>query len=413
MSSFLKKHNSTVSEIILCVICFCIPFSKIFVPPLIIALVILSIVIFIKNNYKFTTNNRMVLVVPIVFYLLHVISAIMSTNTKVALFDLEVKLSFLILPFCFLINTELSLAKPWLIAKAFVMGCFATSIWCVTQGIYNFSTLHDTKYLFYSDLSYFHHPSYYAMYLISAIFLVGYSMLNEKSSNNYLLKLAGLLWLSLIVVLLGAKISLLILLILAPIGLYYFIFIKFKLQITVLILALLIASSYFIITNSLVLKGRLMEGYNSIVENTATINPNSKSVSSTQMRMLIWKDALQLIKQKPKGYAIGDVDAALYLSYVINDNLMAREKHLNAHNQFLQTTLGLGVVGLIALLIMLITPFFKLNNRFIYTFFTIMVILNFAAESMLNTQSGVVFFVLGYLLIGINFNSKSATLIQV
>ena len=73
-------------------------------------------------------------------------------------------------------------------------------------------------------------------------------------------------------------------------------------------------------------------------------------------------------------------------------------KKLNAHNQYLQTFLGLGIPGLLLLLSFLLVPFSlawkKKKKNFPYMAFILIVLLNFLVESMLEARAGTNFIAL-------------------
>jgi O-antigen ligase len=70
------------------------------------------------------------------------------------------------------------------------------------------------------------------------------------------------------------------------------------------------------------------------------------------------------------------------------------EKSLNPHNSFLQLAVGLGIIALLWFLFSLIYPLPTIykNHLWIYGFFLLSIGLNFMVESMLEKQSGVIFF---------------------
>ena len=71
----------------------------------------------------------------------------------------------------------------------------------------------------------------------------------------------------------------------------------------------------------------------------------------------------------------------------------ALEHKLNAHSQFLQTGIALGIPGLSALVAMLLVPLSLRRNRFIlFISLTVIMTLNFLVESMLEVQAGVIFY---------------------
>ena len=72
----------------------------------------------------------------------------------------------------------------------------------------------------------------------------------------------------------------------------------------------------------------------------------------------------------------------------------ALEHKLNAHNEFYQVFISIGIIGFIIFVITLLAPLslaFKINN-FIYIIFLFIIVFNFLPESMLETQAGVMFY---------------------
>jgi O-antigen ligase len=117
---------------------------------------------------------------------------------------------------------------------------------------------------------------------------------------------------------------------------------------------------------------------------------------STAVRILIWKESVKLITSNFWfGVTPGDSHDKLIEAYEREGLTGALIKKLNAHNQFLQTFIGTGLLGFILLLLMtigsLIYGLFKKN--YILSLFSILMILNFLVESMLQAQAGFIFFV--------------------
>ena len=67
---------------------------------------------------------------------------------------------------------------------------------------------------------------------------------------------------------------------------------------------------------------------------------------------------------------------------------------LNAHNQFIQTFISIGVLGFLTLLASIIIPMIYAikRNNMIYVFFLLLFFINILVESMLENQAGVVFY---------------------
>jgi O-antigen ligase len=124
-------------------------------------------------------------------------------------------------------------------------------------------------------------------------------------------------------------------------------------------------------------------------------NVDKTSSESTTVRILIWKEALVLIKNNFLfGTGVGDANDNLYNSYEQNGLTGALEHKFNAHNQFLQTFIGMGLTGFAVLLAITLGSLINaiLKKHFLLFIFSLIIILNFMVESMLQTSAGVLFF---------------------
>jgi O-antigen ligase len=130
------------------------------------------------------------------------------------------------------------------------------------------------------------------------------------------------------------------------------------------------------------------------------------ATESTAVRMLIWKEARAVISEHPLlGVSPGDANDALYERYRLNGLTGAYEKKLNAHNQYLQTGVGLGLVGLASLCSLFAIPLFMRPRRLL-VFFLLIIAVNFLTESMLQTMAGCIFF--GYFYAVLSFDHQAA-----
>lgn len=117
--------------------------------------------------------------------------------------------------------------------------------------------------------------------------------------------------------------------------------------------------------------------------------------TSTGIRQIIWKNALQLTsKSKFFGFGIGDVQNELNKQYSKKHlYLLAKDKY-NAHNQYIQISLTVGYVGLFLFLITLI--YFTFNLHFAKNYYGVSVLIFFYilfnTESYLERQNGIFFF---------------------
>jgi O-antigen ligase len=114
------------------------------------------------------------------------------------------------------------------------------------------------------------------------------------------------------------------------------------------------------------------------------------------LRVAIWKCAWDVVKLNPVwGVGTGDVQDNLQESYRINKfDFAYLYNSYNAHNQFLETMLALGVIGLLLLLCSFILPLqwaFK-NQNGLYLIFIIFIAANCLTESLFERQKGIVFY---------------------
>lgn len=102
---------------------------------------------------------------------------------------------------------------------------------------------------------------------------------------------------------------------------------------------------------------------------------DKKSIE-TEARLFLWQSGVSVIKEKPIfGYGISDAQEAFDIArrkYQTEEFRVANAhyKHLDCHNQFLQTTMEFGIFGLLILLFLYIYPVFVVeNNRKLFSLF--------------------------------------------
>jgi O-antigen ligase len=124
----------------------------------------------------------------------------------------------------------------------------------------------------------------------------------------------------------------------------------------------------------------------------------SKKWGEKQMRFLMWSSATDLIKEKPLfGFGTGDVQDELEKHYVEHDYVSLtywKNTRFNAHNQFMETALALGIIGLLVFVIGMIFGLKEAirNKNKLYIVFVILFLGSCLTESMLERQNGIVFF---------------------
>lgn len=332
------------------------------------------------------------------FYMLYMAGLLYSTNLDYADFDLEVKFSMLIFPMI-MSTLRIEVLKPSNIKNlfvAFVIGCLISTIICLTDAFIQYSGNMLIKEFYYIRLSYYHHPGYFAMFLNFAIaVLICFMMKDKRFVHNpgYLVGFISLiLYFSVFVVILSSKAGILSLLVLFMLTIGYLIVIK-KRVFHGIVLVFLIAGMLYLTLSIFTFSLERIVGYQQTIEKSTQITDGIKE--ETGDRFTIWSNALEIIKGNIVfGVGTGDVKDVLLESYKNSESQEALEKQLNAHNQYLQTFITLGIFGFLVLILSLILPgYYSIKKEsFIYMIFLAIIAVNFLIESMLETQAGVVFY---------------------
>lgn len=406
----LNKINRIIQDGLLfewglVIIAFCLPLY-----PKLLNFSIASVTLFwlFKKNLIVRINtaakNKLFLI-PILFYLLHILSFILSENKIYAWKDLQTKLSIVIFPLLFFGSGGFSFIKPKWIEKSFLLGIMVSVLLCVyyallhsfnnpyTGGDFNISIWADmldrdwwwliisgNSYFNYSLFSHFLHPSYYALYLTFGASLIIYrDRINGYSIPNKIIRNILVLILFIVVFLLQSRAGLIGILVFAVWSLFIG---SRRTKMTVLYTFLVLLVSIFVL-----LTGRFVR----VTENLS--NSKYHNLIKSEIRLSIWSDALHLIKEKPIfGYGIGDAKTQLVKSYKNEKLIEAVEKEFNAHNEYLEVILQFGLVGLSVLLAMFILPLLKMDiQKPLFIIFVALVTIHFVFESMLERIAGVSF----------------------
>ncbi len=363
--------------------------------PLVSALLIISWFFESTFNQKWLNlkKNKSILFF-VSLYFLYLIGLLYSDNIQYGLMDIVLKLPFVIFPLIYF-SAETAKKTNFFrdIIIAFVFAGFIGTLISLSHSAFLYSSSHDIFDFYYNTLAYFIHPSYYAMQLnfsiIALLWLVlkKNSVINKKQPLVYFL----IFYFSVFVVFLNSKVGIMFLALICFYVVYLFIKLKRYLSGSVLILIVALSVFYIVrnfpgITNRIVSATEIVSNYSDIANSTN---------EGTAERILIWKTSLEIISENwVVGVGTGDVKDVLLAKYKTNGISGAFKKKLNAHNQFLQTFISLGITGFLLLMLMFAYAVFisiKTGN-IVYFFFIVLLMLNLLVESMFETQSGIVFY---------------------
>ncbi|MEM6963283.1 MAG: hypothetical protein AAF573_00870, partial [Bacteroidota bacterium] len=92
----------------------------------------------------------------------------------------------------------------------------------------------------------------------------------------------------------------------------------------------------------------------------------------------------------PLGVGTGDIQDELNKIYQKRNLQTELQYNQNTHNQYLQTTATLGILGGTWLLVLYFLPFYQAfrHKDYLYCLFILLILLAFLTESILQTQRG-------------------------
>jgi O-antigen ligase len=372
--------------------CFCLPFGLRIAALLIALWVVVSFFNIQAQPFK-QGFKALPLQLMLLFFGLTLVSAIFSSNGTEALFSIEIKLSFLFFPyllFCF--QWPVEILKRCVVS--FVSGCFFACVYLILRAFY-YSINGQPEYFFYTLFSDMIHSSYFAMYLVLAITIVVLFYRQWFSTQKSVL-ISSYFFIAVFVVtifLCSSKLGIISFFICMPLLLFY----KWRSRLNFKYVGIGVAGLVLLMIVSAKLLPGSFQRLNSLTSLPEQIDKTS--TESTAVRVLIWQEALQLVNENFLwGTGAGDDNDALYAAYQQQGLTGALSHKLNAHNQYLQTFIGLGVFGFLLLVLMTLGQLVLavIRKNFLLFVFSLLVTLNFLVESMLQTSAGVLFFAFFY-----------------
>ncbi len=329
-------------------------------------------------------------------YLLYCVGLLYSNNFEYGFFDIEVKMSMFIFPVIMATVRDevLTAATARKVLWSFVFGAFFSLLLCYGLAFLDYLEAGSLRVFYYSSLSTLIHPSYLAMYVCFAIAVLLYFL--HKGHIHGLIKqaLAVLLIIAFefFVIMLSSKAGILSLAIILALYVAYILFKEKRFVMGISRGALLATSFVFLFMLFPTSAERFDQARNVLAQ--ADINAGEIANSSGE-RIMIWWYSFEITNEHFLwGVGTGDIKDHLLIKYKEKEMRNAFALELNAHNQFLQTMITLGIIGLIVLLLNLILPaLYSMEfKHYLYLVFLILIGFNFLFESMLETQAGVVFY---------------------
>lgn len=390
-----------IYQILLGICSFLLCFSPKLAPIGLILVFVGAVVGLIIKEAKWNMPNKIMLGF-IVLYLAYLIGFIFTDNVPVGLKYLEYKLALILIPIVFLIRPKKTI-NLFSLTVGLILAIIATTFISLVQGIQCYSELDYFLECFTSSYLTSEHPTYFAVFLTLSIALSWYGWKHNfpffKLPLVLLYNFVALIMLLLGLSLSGISFGLLL------IGIIVLIQIRRKFGkwaalgvfISAPILVVIILNSVPSLKSDI---RSSLESFQSYISNPNKFLEYDGSHDGDDVRLIMWTVTAQEIARHPFGVGTGNVDEHLshkLLKY--NQKDMAKKDDrgqilYNPHNQFLQTGLEVGIIGILILMFILYSCVYKAikERKWLLMILTSCLAYNCLFESMFQRQSGILFF---------------------
>jgi O-antigen ligase len=343
-------------------------------------------------------NVRLVLLLSSLF-LMSLIGLTYTENLEDGLFRIQLRAVPVMFLFIFS-SIEINLNKVIrVIATCFVFSLLFACIVTLIDSSYTLITSGKSHKFFGHDLASLinMYPYLFALYCLIAILF----LLNDLSGNKHFVSVWGgknfkvilIVFFSVFILLLSVKQVIISWLVVLLIFLYSSIK-SYKYGVLMSIVAMLM------LILSVVLIPTLNQKVNQLIhwrENVVPLDEEAtlgRSWDGVALRWAIWTCSVDVIKENFwLGTGTGDTQNELQAVYEKRQFYFAsRYNRFNAHNQFLQVFLNLGLMGFILFIGAFIVPIYMLRNHRIYWVFAFCILSSCLTESMFEVNKGILIY---------------------
>lgn len=411
--------NGKIHTFLITAIAFCLPIHSDIIPPLIVLASINWVLCpaEISNGISNLTRNKSALAI-VTLFLIYALSILYSDNVGEGMKVIESKLSFIILPLIFSTQTKNIKKNLNTCLRFFIYGCIIVALFSLSWATYSYIkpvfVLIDGReynlglnYFYYAQLTNTLHPTYLSMYFNFSLLALYYLIKTGEIKLDFKWIFSILLF-TIFIFLLSSKAGWISLFLIA---FYVILNILQRKYIFSIILIVSISASlfYFLNINAPGHSQRITAAKESVSQAESS-SDLKKSNDGTASRILVWQAAIEVIRANFLiGAGAGDTKSTMLKKYKENGMVHEYEQKLNAHNQYLNTFIALGVFGFLILLSCLLIPLiYAINNKqMLIGTFVCLIAYNFLFESMLETQAGVMFYAFFNSMLCFNTTSKS------
>lgn len=331
-----------------------------------------------------------------------------SDNRTEATNSIVVKLSVFVFPVVFG-SMRFDYAKTKKILQALLTGLIAVGFFMIVRSFFT-SPDAGVDVWSYQELSRdLMHPSYLSLYYVIGIMICFHGiLLRDVPMNKKALGIGFVLFFCTLIFMLASKTGIISLVFVFLFYIGYAV-VRFKRYVVAGAALVVLIIGFFV---SLQVFPSIKARLNAMTEVLSSDQPiDPAATESNRVRLLIWQQDMQLISEHPlTGVGTGDVQDELMKKYDAAGMTGAKEKRLNAHSQFFQTGIALGLPGLVVLAGIFLAAFtIAVRRRYGFAaLLTLLLAFNFIPESMLQLQAGT--FLFGFFFSFILFAADTAVI---
>tara|TARA_R110002167_G_scaffold35735_1_gene113932 strand:+ start:3163 stop:4389 length:1227 start_codon:yes stop_codon:yes gene_type:complete len=346
----------------------------------------------------------------LLFFGISIISLLYTSEFKNGIKEIE---GLLIIPAAILIFSSLTRKPATLkyISVVYIFIVLVATLYSHIQVIQAFIENNETSYKQFFNLNYSYkalantlnlHPTYYALYILTAIIFVLH-FIKEKKVSKYqkLLLFLVFIYFSIFIVQLSSRMAIVILYAVILFNLIQYIITEKNIIPGVFLLILFHSLAFILIMNIGVTKYRFQHLMGFTYYTGYTVNDSNHKIK-------LWTAAINANQNILLGNGIGDVQTSLNEQYEKAGLKTPLTLKYNSHNQYIQYYVGLGILGLsvfIYLLFYYTKLFIITKNSIGLQFILVVAILSFT-ECLWNRHNGIVFIIFMIMLLELTGRNK-------
>ncbi|MDA9819366.1 O-antigen ligase family protein [Salibacteraceae bacterium] len=359
---------------------------------IIIALSLLSLLSLTAQDFIGFGIRSKFLWMPLMWIAL-ALSLLWSEDVDRGLNSIFKSLPLILLPFVFsLQGKNRSKIEVW--KMVFVASCLLASVIGLSSGLIKFAETGLSYHFSYQYVCPFLPPAYTSLYIALALAIL-IDQLRQNTSSSWWVHL-GIWFFMIHLAVIFSRSGIVLLLLLIGWNLMVLLRNKLKRQLTLFLLLMVIGIT------ALMTNAKVQDRISGVVKIAQGQYEYEGTSSSLGARMWIWNAARELVLDRPwLGYGAGGEKNALLLKFEEKELSFGVERGYNAHNQFMQYALAIGVLGLFYFLFLFWRSIrLSLNRKNVFGVMSMLFIaLAFFTESMLERQAGIFLFAFFYSLI--------------